>query len=125
MAGTVRGGGIPTVWGFFDVDCRTNTIRGVRDAFVKRMTRPYLRAAPGPIGSMLSDPKTGVLEASGSAAPAWSSFIAFVPASPSGLLPAVQATRTHWLNTVPGVDGSHYVVGLMTGGDWSLRITPR
>jgi endoglycosylceramidase len=125
MAGTVRAGGIPTVWGFFDVDCRTNEVHGMREAFVHRMTRPYLRAAPGPIGRMVSDPKTGVLEASGSQAKPWQSFIAFVPASPGGKSPLVEGTRTHWLYTTPGPDGARFVVGLMTGGEWSLRITPQ
>jgi endoglycosylceramidase len=124
MAGTARAGGIPTVWGFFDVDCRTNAIRGLRAPLLARMARPYLRAAPGPIGHMTTDPKTGVLEAAGTAAPALGSFIAFVPASPSGRLPRVEVTRMHWRRTLPGSGGSHYVVGVTIGGDWSLRITP-
>ena len=125
MAGTVRAGGVPSVWGFFDVDCRTNTVRGMREAFVRRMTRAYLRAAPGPIGSMSLDPATGVLEASGSQAKPWSSFIAFVPALPTGKAPRVESTRTRWVQTVPAAGGARFVVGLVRGGDWSLRITPQ
>lgn len=124
-AGDVRAGRVPTVWGFFAVDCSTNSVNGMRDAFVRRMARPYLRAAPGPLDQMQSDPATGVLEASGSGARPWGSFIAFVPASANGLPPSVEGTRMHWLHTLPGAGGSHYVVGLVEGGAWGLRITPR
>ena len=125
MAGTARAGVVPTVWGFFDVDCRTNEVRGVREAFVKRMTRAYLRAAPGPIARMALDPATGVLEASGTGARPWASFIAFVPAAPSGLAPRVESPGAHWLHVLPGPGGAHYAVGYVAGGDWSLRIEPR
>jgi endoglycosylceramidase len=124
-SGPERAGAVPTVWGFFAVDCSTNTVNGMRDAFVRRMSRPYLRAAPGPLDQMLSDPATGLLEASGSGARPWGSFIAFVPASESGKPPSVEGTRMHWLHTLPGAGGSHYVVGLTEGGAWSLRIMPR
>ena len=125
MAAVARAGGVPAVWGFFDVDCRTNQVRGVREALVKRMTRATLRAAPGLISRVAFDPATGVLEASGTGARPWGSFIAFVPAAPSGLAPRIESPGAHWLHVLPGPGGAHYAVGYVAGGDWSLRIEPR
>lgn len=125
MAGTVRAGGVPTVWGFFEIDCRTETDRGVREAFVRRMTRTALRAAPGPIGSVRTDPETNVLEASGEKAPVLASFFAFVPPGPLGRKPRVESTGVRWLRALPGPGGSHFVAGLARGGAWSLRIVPQ
>ncbi|MCC6640210.1 MAG: cellulase family glycosylhydrolase [Deltaproteobacteria bacterium] len=125
MAATARKGDVPAVWGFFDVDCATNVVSGAREAFVRRMTRPYLRAAPGPIGRVTSDPSTGVLEASGTGARPWASFIVFVPAAPGGRAPRVEMPGAHWLHVVPGPGGASFVVGYAAGGDWSLRIETR
>jgi endoglycosylceramidase len=125
MAATVRDGRVPTVWGFFEIDCSTNTDTGPREAFFRRMTRAYLRAAPGPIGSMRTDPATGVLEASGERAPVLGSFFAFVPAGPRGAKPRVEATGIRWLRALPAPGGHHFVAGLARGGAWSLRITPQ
>lgn len=74
---------------------------------------------------MAADVTSGVLEASGTGARAWGSFIAFVPAAPSGLPPKVELPGAHWLHALPAPGGAHYVVGLVGGGDWSLRVEPR
>ena len=42
-----REGRVPTVWGEFEVDCRTNSVVGVRHDLVDQLTRAYTRAAPG------------------------------------------------------------------------------
>lgn len=125
MAGPVREGRVPTVWGFFEIDCRSDSDLGVREAFVRRMTRAYLRAAPGPLGFQRTDPATGVLEASGQEAPVLGSFFAFVPPGPSGRKPRAEATGIRWLRALPGPGGSHFVAGLARGGPWSLRIVPQ
>lgn len=123
-AGAARSGTIPPPWGFFEVDCRTNVESGPREAFARRMTRAYLRAAPGPIGSTSLDVETGVLVAEGSEAPVLGSFFAFVPASPGGRRPRIEGTGIRYARALPGPGGSHFVAGLARGGPWSLRVTP-
>jgi endoglycosylceramidase len=39
-AGDARAGRVPYVWGEFDVDCTTNTVRGVRTALVEQLRGP-------------------------------------------------------------------------------------
>ena len=46
-AGDARAGHVPSVWGEFEVDCRTNTVLGPREALLDQLTRAYVRAAPG------------------------------------------------------------------------------
>ena len=68
-AGDARAGRIPSVWGEFEVDCRTNTIVGTRDALLDQLTRAYVRAAPGELVASTYNPTTGTFRASGRNAP--------------------------------------------------------
>lgn len=58
----------PAIWGFYDLECPSNTKLGFRDDFAATLRRPLLRAAPGPIDSVTWDYEAGVFSAAGSAA---------------------------------------------------------
>ena len=56
-AGDARAGRVPSVWGEFEVDCRTNTVVGPRDC-AARTAHPRLRAGvPRPIGRVRVRPR--------------------------------------------------------------------
>ena len=63
-----REGRVPTVWGEFEVDCRTNAVVGVRHDLVGQLTRAYTRAAPGHLQRSVFDPATRRFAAAGTAA---------------------------------------------------------
>ena len=58
-AGDARAGRVPSVWGEFEVDCRTNTVVGPRDALLEQLTRAYVRAAPGRLVVSAYEPGSG------------------------------------------------------------------
>jgi endoglycosylceramidase len=58
-AGDARAGRVPSVWGEFEVDCRTNAVVGTRDALIEQLTRAYVRAAPGRLVTTSYDPASG------------------------------------------------------------------
>ncbi len=122
-AGDVRAGRIPFVWGLFDVDCATHTLRGLREDLVAVLRRPALRAAPGPIGSVAWDPERGIFEASGEGARRHTPFVVFVPGERRGR-PRIQARGLLGVHRVPAPDGAYFVVGRARGGAWRLAIRP-
>lgn len=66
------------VWGFYDVDCPSNTTVGFRDYFADVLRRPLLRAAPGPIESVEYDFESGRFTASGASATPGQTLLLFV-----------------------------------------------
>ena len=46
-AGDARAGRVPSVWGEFEVDCRTNTVVGTRDALLDQLTPRVRPGGPG------------------------------------------------------------------------------
>lgn len=58
----------PAIWGFYDLECPSNTKLGFREDFAATLRRPLLRAAPGHIDSVTWDYEAGVFSAEGSAA---------------------------------------------------------
>jgi endoglycosylceramidase len=123
-AADARAGRVPQVWGLFDVDCRTNTVDGMRQPLAAVLTRGYVRAAPGRLDELAWDPAAGTLTASGSAADAGQGLLAWVPCT-EGRLPSVDAS--------PGLDdaevaaaeaGGCVVTAEATGGEWSVTVAP-
>ncbi len=121
-AADFRDGRVAQVWGLYEVDCTTNETRGLRRDLVDALTRPYLRAAPGRIVSMTSDPATGTLEAHGADAARRGVLVAFVP--DRGRRPHLRARGIGRRQIVPAPGGHHYVVAWTRGGDWSLVVEP-
>ena len=113
-------GRIPSVWGFFDVDCASNTILGMRAPLAAALTRGYLRAAPGRLASVAFDPGTGALAASGDAA-ARTSFVAFLP--PGGRdAPWLEGSRLEFFSWKAAPGGGLYVTGFVPPGPWTLSL---
>lgn len=123
-AGDVRAGRVPYVWGFFEVDCRTDTVVGVREPLVRAMQRPFVRAAPGPLERVAWDHEAQRLEVEGAAAQPGTSFVVFWP-SRSGAPPHVEAAGLRGVHPVPARAGHHFVVGHAQGGAWSLALERR
>jgi endoglycosylceramidase len=121
-ASDARDGRVPFPWGEFDVDCRTNTIVGTRDALIAQLTRAYVRAAPGRLVTTSYDPATGGFTAAGVTAPAGRRFEARYPTQlgvPKTL--AFLGLRDVHVRYVHG--GGAYVVATATGGAWRLVIS--
>ena len=113
-------GRIPSVWGFFDVDCATNTILGMRAPLAAALSRGMLRAAPGRLASLAFDPANRVLAASGDAA-ARTSFVAWLP--PGGRdAPWLDGTGIELFSWKPAPGGGLYVTGVAKPGAWALSV---
>ncbi len=119
-AGDARAGRVPYVWGLFEVDCATNTTGGMRAPLVAALTRPALRAAPGPIGAVGWDPAAHRFQASGDAAAPGASFAVFWPRAEGPT--RVEAVGLDALRSVPARGGHRFLVGRALGGPWSLTV---
>ena len=117
--GDLRAGRVPEVWGLFDVDCRTNAVRGVRTALAASLTRGYVRAAPGRLASTAWDPVARTLRGAGAGAPARRRPRRLL--APRGR-PAPRV-RARGLRSVR-VRGD-LVLARPRGGAWSLVVGPR
>ena len=118
--GDLRAGRVPEVWGLFDVDCRTNAVRGVRTALAQTLTRGYVRAAPGRLASTAWDPVARTLRGAGAGARRRDGhLVAFWPRA-GGPAPRV---RARGLRSVR-VRGD-LVLARPRGGRWSLVVGPR
>ena len=119
--GDIRAGRTPSVWGEFDVDCRTNTVTGVRTDLVRQLRRGYVRAAPGRLVDTSFDPVRRSLTASGAAAAQGVTLELYFPAGPTHLEVTVTGLRAVRLQPAPG--GATSLTGRATGGAWSVRLT--
>jgi len=116
-----RAGRVPKVWGAFEVDCRTNTVAGLRDALVLQLARGWVRAAPGRLDGMTYDHAKGTLVAWGRAAKADAELVAFWPRSKHGGVRAVaRGLSKPKLHRAPG--GSVIVSARPRGGEWSIAV---
>jgi endoglycosylceramidase len=119
-AGDARAGRIPSVWGEWEVDCRTNAVTGPRQALVDQLSRAFVRAAPGRLTTTAYAPATGAFTAAAADAPAHTDVVAWYP------------TRLHDPATITSLGLSHvrlraapggvYLVGTTTGGCWLLAV---
>jgi endoglycosylceramidase len=123
--GDLRAGRVPDVWGEFDVDCRSNTITGTRDALIEELRRGYVRAAPGRLTVTRWDQARASLEASGQAG--WpegddgAELVVFHPAArPRDVRVSSQGLDATRLLPVPG--GGLIVSARARGGAWSITV---
>jgi len=113
-------GRIPSVWGFFDVDCSTNTILGMRAPLAAALTRGTLRAAPGRFASLAFDPASRVLGATGNA-DTRTSFVAWLPAGGHDA-PWIDGSGIEFFSWKGAPGGGLYVTGVAKPGPWTLSI---
>jgi endoglycosylceramidase len=118
--GDYRAGRLPTVWGEFDVDCRTNSVTGVRDDLVRQLTRAYVRAAPGRLRSAAFDPATRRFAAAGGAAGSGVGLEVFFPARRSHLTVTASGLGAVRLRRAPG--GSSLITARARGGAWTMQV---
>jgi endoglycosylceramidase len=121
-AGDIRAGNVPYVWGEFEFDCTTNAVTGPRQDLVDQLTRGFVRAAPGRLGTTAWDPAAGRLTANGADAPQRTQLVAYWPARLQGA-PRILGTGLRHIRTRPAWGGV-YVVATATGGAWSLIVEP-
>ncbi|HEV2811883.1 MAG TPA: cellulase family glycosylhydrolase [Solirubrobacteraceae bacterium] len=111
-------------WGLYDVDCRWNATVNVRDRLARRLTRAYVRAAPGRLHGQRYAASSGRFSAAGEA-PAGNeqTLLVFYPGSkhPEARFRARGLTNLHAVRT-PGE--GRFVVAIPRGV-WSLEIGPR
>ena len=115
-----RNGMVPEVWGFFEVDCDTNTITGPRTALSQTLGKMTVRFAPGPIGSLRWRPDDSGLEAAGDDAPRSNLIELFVPTADASAL-LIEADGLGEIDSVPWFGGT-LLYGPSNGGPWSIRI---
>ena len=112
---------VPQVWGFFEVDCVTNSITGPRTALTDVLQKMTIRYAPGALSSVQWSPDDSALDAAGDDAPAGNQLEAFVPTDdPSSV--QVELAGLDALDAVPWFGGTLFRARA-TGGPWSIRIT--
>ena len=121
-AGDARAGRLPSVWGEFEVDCRTNTVVGPRTALLEQLTRAYVRASPGRLVASAYDPGSGLFTASGRDAPERARLEAWYPTqlgSPETIAYAgLRAVRVRITR-----DGGAVISATTTGGAWHLVLS--
>jgi endoglycosylceramidase len=121
-AGDARAGRVPSVWGEFEVDCRTNSVLGPRSALVAQLERGYVRAAPGIVRATAYDATTGALTATGAAAPRGAVLVAWVP-EPRAAVGVERASGLRAVKVSPsGSSAGVYVTAVATGGAWDLAV---
>ena len=116
-----RQGLIPEVWGFFDLNCETNTVEGPRVALTEVVKKMTVRFAPGALSAVDWSPDDTELEASGDAASAGSRLEVFVPTDDASTV-AVESTGLDEVESVPWFEGTLFYASA-NGGAWSIRLT--
>jgi endoglycosylceramidase len=117
-----RDGDVPEVWGLFDVDCRTNEVRGRRDALAGDLRRGWVRVAAGRLETVEWDAAAGRLAATGVEAEEGQGLVAWVPcpsAADAGE-PRVEGLRDVTVVDAPG-DGC-LVQAEATAAAWTLEV---
>jgi endoglycosylceramidase len=118
-AGDARAGRIPEVWGEFEVDCRTNTVVGTRDALFEQLTRGYARASPGRLAVSAYEPGSGLFTASGRDAPKGSRLDAWYPTQ-LGAPETITYVGLRGVRVRTTRDGGAFISATTTGGLWHL-----
>lgn len=114
-------GNDPNLWGFYDVDCPANETLAFREDYAAVLRRPLLRAAPGPIGSLLWDYEAGQFTAAGIAATAGQKLLLFVHEELD--VSAFNVTGLENVEVVRMVGPGQIWSAEATGASWALEIT--
>ena len=117
----VRDGKIPEVWGFFEVDCETNTIEGERTEYRDTIQKMALRFAPGALSEVDWAKDDTELSASGDDAPSGNRLEVFVPTDDATTV-SVESTGLGAVESVPWFGGTLFYARA-EGGSWSIRLT--
>jgi endoglycosylceramidase len=122
----VRAGGVPEVWGMWEVDCRDNSLDGMRPHLVRALSRAYVRAAPGRLESISYDDRTGAFRATG-VAPRGSAaeLVVFYPKAKHGGIMRVAGRGLRGPVTMRAPSGGRLITYRARGGAWSVSITRR
>jgi len=117
-----RDGEVPEVWGLFDVDCRTNEVRGQREALAGDLRRGWVRVAPGRLERVEWDADAGRLAAAGVEGEEGQGLLAWLPCrSPADTgEPRVDGLRDVTVVDAPG--GGCLLQAEATAAGWSLEV---
>jgi hypothetical protein len=116
-----REGRVPYVWGFFEVNCETNTIEGPRTALIDVMRKMTMRFAPGALSTVDWAPDDTELEAAGDTATPGNRLEVFVPIEdPSSI--QMEANGLGTIESVPWFGGTLFYAPA-NGGPWSIRLS--
>ncbi len=116
-----RDGVVPEVWGFFDVDCATNSINGPRSDLVDVLRKMTVRFAAGPLSQVTWSPDDLALEAAGDDANAGNRMEVFVPTEdPSSV--EIEIDGLQDLDSEPWFGGTLFHARA-EGGPWSMRLS--
>jgi hypothetical protein len=111
------------VWGEFEVDCANgNDVSGLRP-LVEQLTRAYVRAAPGRLNAAVYDPSTGRFNADGTDAVRDQELVVFYP-STQHIIANIDGSGLEVVEIQPAPGGNSYLVARVTGGNWSIEVTP-
>ena len=116
-----RQGQVPYVWGFFEVNCETNSIEGPRTALADVLRKMTIRFAPGALNAVNWAPDDTELEASGDDATAGNRLEVFVPTDDPASL-EIEASGLGDVESVSWFGGTLYYARA-EGGPWSIRLT--
>ena len=111
-------------WGLYDADCRSGRTTAVREQFLRRLTRAYVRAAPGRLHGQRYDARTGRFAVAGEApADNRKTLLVFYP----GAKHPVARFRSTGLSKLRAarIPGESRFVVAVPRGPWSLEIGPR
>ena len=119
--GQFQNGQIPQVWGFFETNCETNTVDGMRSEYLETIKKMALRFAPGALTEVVWAHDDKELSASGDDAPAGNRLEVFVPTGdPSSV--AIESTGLSSVDSTPWFGGTLFHAKAQ-GGTWSIRLT--
>lgn len=119
--GPARNGQVPQVWGFFEVDCETNSIAGPRTALIDVLRKMSVRFAAGPMSNLEWTPDDSALEAGGEDARAGNRMEVFVPTDdPTSV--EVELDGLAELGSEPRHGGTLFHARA-EGGPWSIRLS--
>jgi endoglycosylceramidase len=116
-----REGRVPFVWGFFDVNCETNTIEGDRTEYADVMRKMAVRFAPSVLTEVDWTPDDTEISANGTDATAGNRLEVFVPTSDPATV-QVEAIGLDDVESVPWFGGTLFYARA-DGGPWSIRLT--
>jgi len=116
-----RDGRIPYVWGFFEVNCETNTIEGPRSEYREVLQKMTVRFAPGPLSEVDWAADDTELAANGDEAPSGSSLEVFVPVD-DPVMVEVESSGLGTIESTPWFGGMLFYARA-AGGPWSIRLT--
>lgn len=119
----VRQGEVPTVWGLFEVDCRTNEVSGTRDPLARDLRRGWIRAAPGRITGTAWNPDASLLTVVGEVEQPGPSLEAWLPCGEADDIDIglVEGLDNPAVRPAPG--GGCLVTAPSTEAEWSLSVT--